>query len=1292
MNSNLYKSFFIVFFMIIGPVGLLAADDIRVIASSEDGFHFKFICKDNLSNLAEDILSDSSRILHKYVKVGIPFGARVEIVSVEGTGAEPVALNDLSLKTATYKERPLVTVSSPVMVRNHQMVTVLISPLAGASVYREVEVELAFVGGERDDSGKGENDPVFERIFKAALANFDDFKNWSHPLRPALSLAAADVDHPLYKADTWYKMTVTNTGLYKVTGAQLAAAGMSLNNLSSDSIRIFNSGGLPLDIFNENPRPVFDEISIIVKDGGDGYFGQNDYILFYGEAPNRWVVHQGEIIRYVNNRITKENVYWLCTSGDFASPAVRMSEIDASATGAESDINTCWRRVRVEQDNFLAVDDDGHLRDYYRTYWSRADQLSFSVLTPGAVPGDSAYIYLKGRTNGSLSVNGYIDLTVNGVPGLNKDCSRFDCQYSTNSLLDGFNAIDLELTPISSSLPSYFDYMELHYHSYLAPYGGELDITLGDLAGRYRLVISDAFTGIPLILDMADPLHPASLVNYEQTLGVVFVAVDLEAGSHNRFYCTQENEATAPTSITRTQPTNLRRVDRQVDLFVVTPRAFISGVEEFVDYREAQGYSVRVVAVEDIMENFAYDFYDPIALRDFLKYAYDNYPTPAPSAVLFVGDANYDYMDRLETHVPNYVPIFLHPYSQYDYTYNDDNYVYFGEYGILDGDTSFFNPDRGYDMLTARWPVKSIEEIDVIMDKVKRYEAPANFGFWRNNIILVADDEHAGSDHTQYFHTGDTDTLALEHIPANYILDKIYMWEYPMVNLEKPEVNDKIVDAINSGALLVNYVGHGNPNVWAHEHVFQRTSDLPRLTNYDRLPLVVAASCEIGFFDDPKREGMGEDFLAWANGGAIGVLAAIRLVYASDNKMFNQAVYDVLLYNDSLTIGEAIYTAKLLRQYNIDSTISKLENDRAFVYLGDPCLKLGRPQKEITFNSYPDSLLALGRTRVSGQVLDSDGSTLDKNGILLINVYDSEREKAYWVGSTRIMNYNVEGPLVYRGSASITGGEFDFEFITPLDINYGGQSAKIITYAVFDSTDGIGLVDSIPISDSIVISTDTVGPVISYNFSGRSNFISGDAITNGETLEITLADSSGINLVGGLGHGITLEIDHHPENIINLSNHYEYDKDDFTSGGLAYKLEDLEPGEHHFKIKAWDNANNSSSVTVNARVVARGYLAINNLLNYPNPMSDITTFYFELTEQVEKFSLAIYTLSGKQIKNFNRYGLNADNYPNSDLELNWDGKDAEGDRVATGVYIYKATAVPVTGEAVESFGKIVVIN
>ena len=71
----------------------------------------------------------------------------------------------------------------------------------------------------------------------------------------------------------------------------------------------------------------------------------------------------------------------------------------------------------------------------------------------------------------------------------------------------------------------------------------------------------------------------------------------------------------------------------------------------------------------------------------------------------------------------------------------------------------------------------------------------------------------------------------------------------------------------------------------------------------------------------------------------------------------------------------------------------------------------------------------------------------------------------------------------------------------------------------------------------------------------------------------------------------------------------------------------------------------------------------------------------------------IFTLSGRKIKSIIGSNLRADNYPNSSFDLIWDGRDAAGDRVATGVYIYKATAVPRDGgQVAESFGKVVVVN
>jgi hypothetical protein len=113
-------------------------------------------------------------------------------------------------------------------------------------------------------------------------------------------------------------------------------------------------------------------------------------------------------------------------------------------------------------------------------------------------------------------------------------------------------------------------------------------------------------------------------------------------------------------------------------------------------------------------------------------------------------------------------------------------------------------------------------------------------------------------------------------------------------------------------------------------------------------------------------------------------------------------------------------------------------------------------------------------------------------------------------------------------------------------------------------------------------------------------------------------------------------------------------------------------------------------VQFNAEVLAGEMLAIKDLLNYPNPMKDSTRFSFYLTQPTGQISLEIYTLSGKKIKSMVHYGLRQPGYFD---DITWYGEDSDRDRVATGVYIYKASAMPSTGQkAVESFGKLVVIN
>ena len=1261
-----------------------APSNIQLLESTPATAQVRFVNCSDLSTLSVDRTKNSEVVYSRTVQIAIPPNGSVRIMSAIGSKAitRTVALTD------HITADRLASLGEPIIVRGQRLISLTIYPVTISGVFDEIEVVLSFTGEDRSSGLISKPDPLFDRILEASVLNFEQMKSWGSASTVTKSRSQTDLAVNL--SGDWLKLHVSRTGLYSVSGAQLEQAGLSLAGLASDNVRLYNASGLRINMPNEQARPSFSEIATLIEDGGDGQFDSSDRIYFYGEAVDRWLYPEGSFARFENNSYTEYNVYWLPVSGSFLDLPRRMATADGAPVQTPDTIITeIWGRSHAEKDSLLLKDPLGHIDDYQKWYWSNGDSLSLFVNTPGRIAGEETSINISARSGGVIGAN------INGFAGSPDFCNRFACGLITDDLVNGLNQIDLTLTSDGSQQPG-LDYLNITYRRDLRPENDLLQFVTEKVTGLAEISVVDNFSGTPVLFDLTDPTNPVRITGGQSSSGVYSFQSDLSASSWNHFLITQLDQAFNPERIELTSVNDLRSVSEQIDMFVITSAQFVGALDEYVQYRASDSLSIRVVTVEDVMDNFGFGLYDPVAIRDFLKYAYENYTSPVPSMVLMVGDANHDFLDVMHTGVPNFVPAFIHSRPSIDVSYSDDNFVYFDKYGLLDSDTSLTRVgDWGVDMLIARWPVTSTAEIARIVDRTKRYESSDNFGYWRSRITLVADDEFGGRFDTETFHTSDSEKLDTLFIPRAYNRNKIYMVEYPWVNSNKPTVNDAIVSSFNQGALIVNYIGHGNPDVWAHEHVFQRGSDLPRLENHDKLPLVFAASCAIGFFDDPKREGMAEDLLVMPNGGGIGIISATRLVYAGDNAQFNRAVFDILFDEPELTVCEAMFSAKLRRQYLNDSTMYPVQNDRAYAFFGDPCLKLGIPGLDVVFDEQPDTLVALGRHHVEGHLVDGDGQPVNVAGELFINLYDSDRNMTYRLASNAAIkvDYTKPGPTLFRGRATVNQGEFSFDFVTPLDVGFGGQKAKLSVYAVLESTDGIGATGPMVISDQVTVSSDTAGPAVEFGFSSHANFVSGDRVGSTERLELTLSDSSGINLAGGLGHGIVLEVDSDPSATVVLNDLFEYDTDDFTTGKIAYSLENLAVGIHQFKIRAWDNANNSTTIEFSAEIISAVGLSIANLLNYPNPMNGSTTFYFALAEPAERFVLDIFTLSGRRIRSFNRTDLPADNYPNDSYVLTWDGRDTDGDQVATGVYIFKATAQSsLSGETVESFGKIVVIN
>jgi hypothetical protein len=421
-------------------------------------------------------------------------------------------------------------------------------------------------------------------------------------------------------------------------------------------------------------------------------------------------------------------------------------------------------------------------------------------------------------------------------------------------------------------------------------------------------------------------------------------------------------------------------------------------------------------------------------------------------------------------------------------------------------------------MVISRWPVRTKDEVEVVLDKVISYEKTPEFGTWRNLITLVADDEFHENSASETDHTVYTEKLAKFHVPSSFNLSKIYLMEYPFdFKREKPEAEEAIINAFNSGALIINYMGHGNPDVWADERVFKRTQDIPRLSNKSKLPLVYVSSCSIGFFFNPFGEGMAEEFLRAEDKGAIATISATWLVYPRPNADLNFRVYDLLL-NQDLFIGQALFIAKLLGQPN--------DNDRQYILFGDPLMKLGAPYLQVELTEVtPETLSALSLVEVKGEVKDKYDSLIsDFNGTAKISAFDSQRKKTHTMPGGGKVSYNLPGLIMFKGDAEVKAGRFQASFVVPKDISYGGNTGRISVYFLGQNSagsivqDGMGVRDSLVIRGSDTTVIDTIGPIISVSFDGRTNFSDGETILPSSILELSLFDQNGINMTGEVGH------------------------------------------------------------------------------------------------------------------------------------------------------------------------------
>ncbi len=1177
------------------------------------------------------------------------------------------------------------------IMRNKYVTLVKINPVQynplSKSVKRIKSIKFRIVFGDRPVYVSKSQTKAELDFFSGAALNWENSINWS---TNDFNRKASFQNSVLASGD-FYKIEVKETGMYKLEKNYLSQNGINLNNVDPRTIKIYGNGGAELPYNNGANVPLdLVENSIYVEGESDGQFNDGDYILFYGQSPHQWT--SASTPEHSINHYSNSNYYWITYGGVYGR---RMQTLNSTNIQGLSPLQHFQDRL-FEEPEVNNLGSTGNIWVSQRIGYG--ESVSFNKELKGYISGSDITLKAKvcNGTKGPIDAyylikddNSNLAVLLQSIPGVTSTFAHLNSYgfSETYQLNSGQSSINLKfMLPTqynSSSVSGYYDYMELFYRrSFSSVNGNYMRFTSPDSIGTMEYQLSP-FTASSVKLFKVTDYNTVEKINPISFSGGTLRFQDyIFMGIPRDYYAVGDMNYLTPVSISSRVPNqNLKGVTDGADYIIITPSDFMSAANKLKLIRENGGpghpnyLKTLVVDINQIYNEFSGGLQDPVAMRNYLKYAYNNW-TIRPVYVLFLGDGSYDYKNIFGLSVKNFVPPIERSNFAIDEiaSYNSDDF-------ITDINENHDTPEPAKtDFSNGRFCVSSLTEADYVVDKVAQYESNLYNGIWKKKIMYCADDgwtteQNQGQEGD--LHTRQCESVAEYYTPNDFEKEKIYIVTYPTVitpqGRRKPGANIDIIKGWNEGRLLINWTGHGSTDLWAHEHVFVKDESIPQLNNKGRYPIVTIASCDLARWDDPYLLSAAEVLLYAQNAGAIGVIAATRPVYANYNEIFNDYLWlNMMGVKDTLNlpvrIGKALYLTKNQLPLSLVS-----ENDMKYCLLGDPALRINIPQYFTSIDSINNVtgsdtavIKALQKVRITGRVLRTDSTFWDNyNGDISIKIFDVDRQiTMYDFGMP--FNFRLDGGTIYKGNAKVVNGNWSVEFIVPKDISYNNGTGKILAYFSNSSSEGSGFSNRFKLNGlDGTAPNDTTGPAISLFMDSR-NFRSGDYVNQNTKIIADLFDVSGINLTGAIGHKIESIINNDENSKIDLTSYYNT-VSGYQYGSLEYPLTGLADGNYTIKLKAWDTYNNFSEVSVTFNVKSDQALSVNNVFNYPNPMTDATAFTFQHNFDLPlSAEIDIYTVAGRKIRVLKRTNI-MDKF----VSIEWDGKDDDGDYIANGTYIYK---------------------
>jgi len=853
------------------------------------------------------------------------------------------------------------------------------------------------------------------------------------------------------------KVKINKSGIYHFTFDELVNMGIE----HPGNVKIYGNRAYTLKEFTQNGNEqMLVEIPLDFNLGDDNVFNSGDYVMFYGEGTEQICFNSDSIMFNVKRNPYSKFNYYFITEGDSA----KLVHFQEDISTPETQLVECYDSILHYEKDKINLAKLG--RNWYGEVLDSIDNLLlFKYQFDNALLNNEISLDFDFAIRNNES--GLMQISVNGE----KSSLSFERKYSVyqygysysktiNYSLDSATLdIEIKLLQSNAHTQAWLNYFTIRIPMHLKYFGNQMPFRNVDCIGTDEIskFVIDNVTSDMQVWNISNPLNPCKV-----NLGIVDAkrVFKVKTDSLVEFVAFDKQNLMTPEIISEVRYNNLINLP-PADYIIISHPELLEAAYNLAAFHVAKdNFSTQVVDVQDVYNNFSSGKTDPSAIRNFILH--QNKTSPIKYVVI-LGAATYDSKNLLEKEgafIPSYIS--SESLQETKSLATDDYFVQ-----LNDADISG-TPD----IAIGRIPARNIKQANNYIDKLKNYYAGSSFGFWRNNISFIADDEDANIHLLQseiYANTIDT-VYREKNISKIYFaqneqhVDSVMNeggWQY---NYSYPEATYKIRSVFEKGSLVINYIGHSLSGVWGNENVLS-VENYKDINNINNLPFLMSFSCGFAKFDDPELEQSGEDLLFMDNGGVIGLFAASRVCYSGANFQLGKHVFQEL-FESNTTLGNVFIQAK---------QDSNEINDNKFQLLGDPALELAKPEYQVITDKFNgeiistriDTLLPGGSISVNGFIADAKGIRQQNfNGKVNVELYNKHYfDTTLENSNTQAQQIQLQGSLIDSKIVEIINGEFtvifdliesknDTEFIC----------GKLSYYAYSNNADAGGYFDGFVIS------------------------------------------------------------------------------------------------------------------------------------------------------------------------------------------------------------------------------------